>query len=420
MTLELFTKAKFYIQNLSVYFFAALIPMALSLVSNPFIAKNMSPQDYAIVGYYVAFNLLFTPLVNFYLLHYYTKRYYEIEEEERKILKANIFKSLIFISLIFSIIAMFIVYIYHIYLNSESQIPYFPYAILSMIAVPLSGIYTLNLTEYRMERQAKKFFKLSVSNGAIGVIVALLFVVVFKWGALGRISATLLSTALLFIFVLLKNRDVWGVKFDYGILKESMMFCLPLVLASMLTFFCSGYDKIYLERQGDLQILGIYSVGVSIANYLHVFSNSINDTFQPDIFESIVKRKFIRCFKFISLKIGIMSICVGLFILFAPYIIRVLTYGRYEASTPFAIIISLSTITSMLYYSFSQVTVALGYTTITLVNKIIGSILSVISFACFIPLYGAMGAAWGVVLSYLYFFIGNVLLVLYKYKFGKR
>ena len=69
-----------------------------------------------------------------------------------------------------------------------------------------------------------------------------------------------------------------------------------------------------------------------------------------------------------------------------------------------------------MYYSMSQVTVALGYTSITLTNKIIGSVLSILSYGFLISRFGAKGAAWGMVLSYVYFFLGNVMMVLIKYK----
>ena len=108
-------KFKTQIMNLSIYFVAALIPMILSLLSNPFIAKNLSPTDYAIVGYYTAFNTLFGPFVSFYLLHYYTKRFYELNEEKRKELKATIFKSLIVFSLLLTSLALIIIYIYRIF-----------------------------------------------------------------------------------------------------------------------------------------------------------------------------------------------------------------------------------------------------------------------------------------------------------------
>ena len=109
------------IKNLSVYFLAALIPMILSLVSNPFIAKNMTPTDYAITGYYAALNTLFSPLVNFYLLHYYTKRYFELNEESRLRLKGTLFKSLLSLSFLLSFFALVVIYCYSAFFNVLSR-----------------------------------------------------------------------------------------------------------------------------------------------------------------------------------------------------------------------------------------------------------------------------------------------------------
>lgn len=413
---DLFKKFQSQIKNLSVYFLAALIPMVLSLVSNPFIAKNMSPTDYAITGYYAAFNTLFAPLVNFYLLHYYTKRYFELDGASRLQLKGTLFKTLLSFSFIFAFIALVVIYCYRVFFNAESEIPFAPYAVLSILALPVTGIYSLNLVEYRMARNSRSFFYLSVSNGLIVVALTLLFVVFFKLGAIGKLSATLLGSTIVFLYVLYRNRNLLKVKFNNKILKDALLFCWPLVLASMLTFFSHGYDKVFLERVGEIAELGIYSVGFSIASYLHLFSTSINDTFQPDIYESVVKKNYRKCAKYIGIKMVIMSLCVCGFIIFAPFLVKLLTYGRYVASTKYAIIISLSSITSMLYYSMSQVTIASGHTSITLWNKILGSLLSIVSYSLLIKNFGAIGAAWGTVISYFYFFAGNTILLLWVSK----
>lgn len=413
---ELYQKFKIQLSNLSIYFFAALVPMLLSLVSNPFLANNLSPEDYAIIGYYSAFVTLFSPLINFYLLHYYTKRFYELDEKGRNVLKATLYRALIYFSLILAVIAMVILCGYKLLLNRNSQIPLMPYLILSLLPVAITGIYTLSLTECRMMRASKKFFNISVTNGLLGVALAILFVVVFKLGAVGRMCATLLTSIIMFTYTIIHNKDVWEYPFDKELFLNAIKFCWPLVVASMLTFFCTGYDKIILEHQGDLHTLGIYSVGVTIAGYLSLFSSSINDTFQPDIYESIVKRDYRRCLKFVIMKLSIMSVCVIVFAVSAPYIIRILTFGRYVESTPYAVIVAISSVTSMMYYSMSQITVALGFTRITLVNKILGSLISIVSFGIIIPHFGAIGAAWGIVLSYAYFFIGNVIMVYFNYK----
>lgn len=409
--LNIVKRFKSQIANLGIYFFASLIPMVLSLASNPFFAKNMSPTDYAITGYYSAFSPLFLSLINFCLIHYYIKRFYELDEEGRRELKATLFKSLIFFSAIMSLCCLGLLFVYADIINSDSEIPFWPYAALSIFTTSLSGIYSLTLSDYKMRRTSKKFFVLSVTNGVVGVMLAVLLVVVLKLGAFGRMVATFVTTLAMFIYLVYKNREVWHSPFSKGVFISALKFCSPLVAANMLEFFCNGYDKVLLERMGDVTTLGIYSVGVSIAAYLSVFSTSINDTFQPDVFEGIVKRNYGRVIKIIALKLLMLIIIVGLFAVFAPFIIKVLTFGRYVNATPYAIIVALSTITSMLFYSANQITIALGLTKVALINKIIGTLICIGSYYLLISNYGAIGAAWGNVLSFVYFFVGNLLLI---------
>ena len=91
-------KAVKYIKMLTTYMGASLIPMLLNLLVNPLIALNMSPEDYAVTGYFTSFNALINPIITFYLLHYYVKSYFNLDEEGRLKLRATIFKALIFFS----------------------------------------------------------------------------------------------------------------------------------------------------------------------------------------------------------------------------------------------------------------------------------------------------------------------------------
>jgi O-antigen/teichoic acid export membrane protein len=239
-------------------------------------------------------------------------------------------------------------------------------------------------------------------------------VVVLKYGALGKFLSVFVANLIIFIYCFYTNREIFKVKFNKQIFNDALKFCYPLVIAAMLSFFSNGYDKIVLERIGNVHELGYYVVGVQIAGYLSVFSTSIDDTFQPDIFQSVVQRDFKKCTKIILSKIGLLSVIVLFFIAFAPFLVDVLTAGRYVVSTKYAMIVSLSAISSMLYHSLSQVTIALGYTKITLINKVVGSILCVAMYTMLILKWGAIGAAWGTVVSFIIFFIGNLFLVWIK------
>ena len=405
------------IQNIGVYFLASLIPLILSMAVNPLIALNMDPDDYAIVGYFNSFNTLIAPLITFYALHYYSKRYFELNDNDRKHLKSTIMQSLVYLSFLLALVSFSAIYIYTKLFNTESTIPFIPYALLSVFTIPLTGIFSLMLTDYKMQKNSKAFFNLSVSKGIIGIVLALLFVVLLKYGALGRMTATFLVNFLLFIWCIFKNLDTFKQRFDWTIFKAMIRFIWPLTLAAMLGFFSSGYDRVFLERLGDVNELGYYVVAVQIAGYITVFTTAIGSTFQPDIYEGVVKRNWKKTAKYLIVTIGSTCFVVVGFIIVAPFVVDLLTAGKYTYSAKYVRILALSQITSILYYSVSKITIVLGLTQITLINKIVGSIISVLIFSYFISKWHFMGAAWGQVISFVVFMVGNlVLLAIWKRK----
>ena len=143
-----------YAKNLTTYFGASLIPMLLNLIVNPWIAKNMSPEDYAVSGYYTSFSSLISPVIMFYMIHFYIKEYFRISEDERIAMFATIAKALIWFSGIVSILCFFCILIYIKYFNDNFSFSISPYLALSVFAIPLTGLLNLQLAQYRMEKKA--------------------------------------------------------------------------------------------------------------------------------------------------------------------------------------------------------------------------------------------------------------------------
>lgn len=405
-----------YTKSIGLYFSASVIPMILNLASNPWVAKNMSPEDYAVTGFYGAFNTLISPLILFYMMNYYVKSYYLLDEGDRLVLKANIFKALIYISAFIAILCCAGLVAYMKYFNPGSEIPIFPYLYLSVFSLPLTGVYALVLCDYRISRNSRSYFNLSAVNGVIAIAVMWLMVVLFKWGATGRLLATLLTNALFFVWCCWHYRELFRIKFDFSRFQEILKFCMPLTLAAMLGFFSNGFDRVLLEKTGNVSELGYYVVGVQIAGYLTVFSTALSATFQPDFYESIARNNYRTTLKYGILLVGCVSVFVVLFILLAPWLIKILTAGRYMLSMPYARIIALSSVTSTLYYAVSQFTMGIGKTMITFMNKVISSLFIILMFVILIRSHGFLGAAWGVSLAFLIQFLSNVILLYLSYK----
>ena len=407
-------------KNFLQYFGATLFVAVIQIIINPFLAKNLSPEDYAIVGYFTSFNLLLTPFITFYLTNFFIQRYFMISGQERIVMKRTVTQMLIYFSFLLSLLSFALLYVYHVCINTNTEIAFSPYALYVVFAIPLTGIYSLKLAEFRLKREARSFAIYSIIVGLLTAGLSLLFVVYLKFGARGRLFAPFLSNLLVFLFVLYTERESLKQPFDRKYFKEILAFCWPLTIAGMLGFFSNGYDRVLLERIGDLTELGYYSVAVQIAGYLSVFSNAVNATFQPDIYESFHKKDYRRLVLFISIIVGSIAIISLIFVALAPIIIDILTAGRYVYSAGYSRIIALSTITSAIYFSSCQVTIAMGYTKMLLFVKIVGSLIIILLFRFLIGHYGFIGGAWGTVSSFFVFFLINLLFLTIRHKSNTR
>lgn len=407
-----------YIKHILRYFSASLIPMLLMLVINPLIALNMSPEDYAITGYYSSFNSLIAPLIIFYMLHYFNKRFFELDEEGRLQLKALLFKAVTAFSFVLSVICFIALYTYIKIFNSSIEFEIFPYLTYTVFAIPLTGLFNLELADFRMRRDSRSFFNLSVINGVLQVILNLLFVVLIKLGAQGKLLAPLIANVLVFVYLFFKNRYLLHVKSSWRDFAEILKFCWPLTIGAMLGYFSSGFDRTYLESLGNVTEYGFYIVGSSMAGYLYTFSTSISSTFQPDIYEAIAKDDKRLLVKTVALQLVLISVVVALFILFCPLVIRILTAGRYVDSTLYARIISISTITSSIYYIVNNYTIAKGYPRLYLYTTIISSILIMVFMPLAINNFEYKGGAWMVSGSFVILTVINIILLYICKKVG--
>lgn len=406
------SKYKKIINDTFYYLAASLLPMILLVAINPLLAKNLSPDDYAIIGYIGSFSTFVTPLITFFLMRYYFKSYYKKSEEELIQIKSTVLQSLLLFSFILTCVIIGCISIYHFCFNKDTTLSLYPYLLFNIGSIWLGAMYTFQLAEYKLVRKSKKYFWLSLTKGIFSVSMFVLFVVIFKWGAYGYQLATLLSVITFFIYSLYKYRCFLWEKFDYTVFKDMIRFCWPLAIAGCLEFFTGGYNKVLLERIGNNAEYGIYIVGAQIAAYINVFTIALFSTFYSDIYECSAKKNWRKLYKIFGMLATFQVAVVGLFILLAPFIIDILTAGRYTMSVGYAQIIAVSQIFVLLFYIVNDVTIALGYSKLILTTKIIASVLSVIFISIIVYKWEYNGAAYGQIITYFTFFMINFLLLM--------
>jgi O-antigen/teichoic acid export membrane protein len=398
------------LKNISYYFLASLAKAAILLAINPFVALNMSHNDYAITGYFLSFNALILPILSFYFTQYYSKKYFEVNDSDRELL----LRKLISIQFVMGLIELFFIFIffYIFFTLNRVQFPVFPYAFLTCFTLFFDNLFTFWLLNLKMQRDAKKYFYLSLSDSVLSVSFVVLLVVVLKLGALGKLAAPLLAS--IFWGILYFRKTIKRIEFHFRDIKEPLKFCWPLIIAAMLEYFFSGVDRAMLEKVGNTRQLGLYNVAIGISSYLLIFNTAISDTFRPDIFHAVVQRNYKKIVKVVGGIQMLNTIPVVIFIIFAPFLIKILTYNRFTDAAGFARILALRNISRSIYYAMSSIIIAFGFPKVTLMTKVIGTFFSIAIFKYLIENYGYYGAAWGQVLSFLVLAVPVFLFILYK------
>jgi len=390
-------KYRVYLKSSVLYLGSSVLSAAISIAINPLMAKNLSPEDYAIIGYFTSFQLLLLPLLNFNLITYYLRNYYKIPDERRTIVADTILIS----SLIYGVLSLFVsLFLFYIYFQiSKISFDFYPFALIAFLPVLLNNFINFYLVNCRLKREAIKYAKLNITNSIILATISIVLVVYYKQGAIGKLNSVLIVSLFYSIYCFVKSLNKW--QFDFSVLKDAIKFSYPLTLSALLWYFFTGYDRALLVGLNDNNTLGIYNVGLQIASILTVFYTAISQTFEPDIYKAIAENNNTKLVKLFSAIIGINAIPNILFIIFAPLIIGLLTANRYLESTTYSQIFALRNITMSFYYMAIMVVVGYGYTKQEFIIRLSATIPIIIFMKLLVSNYTFYGAAWSQVIAFL-------------------
>ncbi len=391
------TKYKSYLNTSFLYLGSSLCVSLIGILINPILAKNLSHEDYAIIGYFTSFQLLLIPLIGFNLTTYYLRNYSRIAEDKRQIVSDTILIGLIVIGFFSLVLFTTALYLYCSWIKVKFS--FFPYAIYSMAQTYVSIFFTFYLIKLRINRQAKKFALVTIINALVTTTLTLILVAYYKQGADGKLLSSLIAAILIGTYSINKSIGRW--QFDFKILKEALVFGLPLTTSALFWYFLTGVDRAILAELNDTYTFGNYSVAIQITAYMAIFYTAVNNTFEPDIYQAITENNKRRLIKLIGSSIAVIIFANLAFIALAPFTISLLTANRYVESTPFARILALQNITMACYYMVVKLFIGYGHVKAELAVRIVGAAISVLLFKILINEYGFYGAAWGQVFSFL-------------------
>lgn len=392
------------IKNTILYSIGEVCPKIISFILLPIYTLFLSTSDYGIISYTNSV-MLFLFILASLSLNSYVLRYYFIRETkyERKCLLGNIFLSIFFVNIL--ILSLSYLLLPNLLLTFNVQIPWNPYFKLALLVNFLDSFSIIPLVFFRVEQNALKFISFTLSKTLVQVLLTLYFIVYKEVGLIGYFYAglgTQLPFALIGIIVMLKNAVL---RINISEIKEGLKYALPLLPGAISYFVLSLSDRIILERNVDIALIGIYNVAATIALSLNIIIQSGYKAIEPEIFKRYNTEGFVFFVKntqkyFFSL-IYMLGLTISLFSQEVFYFMTSESFYQGYRIVPILVIGVVMTGQNVIYsgvLSAACLTKSIGIATM------IGAIFSLIFNIFFIPYWGIYAAA---ISSAFSFFIMN-------------
>ena len=387
----------FYLKRLkdSVFYFgAALVKLPIAIFTSPIFAKNLSASDYAAIGYFNTLSTFLMPIIALMFYNYYMTGYHERTKKENGAILQSLVSFLLIIDVIIVILAYFALNYYLI--TSGSKFDAHPLGLIVLTTSMFNmgfGFWGLKL---RFERKSFYYFILQTSVMLFSTALGLLLVVKFQMGAIGRLLPTMIfKTGLFVLFFYLFIKQF---KLDFVIIRKALIFCYPLVLSGLLTIPIIYLDKILLERLHNNDEFGLYNIAGTITGYFGLTTTALLQTFQPDIFRYVDKKNKHSLLQIFLVMLGFFIIGGLIFYSISGYAVEYLTAGRYTGAIKYIWLFIIVTCMQPISYFLAYVIIALKFTKLDLINKVIIAILSISSYHYLISYYHYFGALYAKIL----------------------
>lgn len=387
----------------------------LGFISLPIITWFYSVEDVGRISMLQVFTSFSILLFCLGLDQAYVREYHE-ENNKPALLRAVLLPSLIFSTLFFSFILLLDRQIISKFMFDISSTYLSVLVVLCFIVALISRFLSLIL---RMQERSIAF---SMSQ-LLPKLFFILIIVNTVWLNFARdtynlITANATSIFLACLIFFWNTRREWiqvlKERIDFNQLKKLLHFGLPLVIGGLATWGLNVMDKLFLRHYSSYAELGVYSVTMSVAAIVTIFSGIFNTIWAPMVYKWISNdeyddEKIKAVLNYLLMFIYFFIVLVGLFSWVVPYFLPE-NYKDIEYLLPMCLL-------APLFYTLSEVTgigIAISKKTkFSMLCSFIAMLFSVILNYFLVKDLGAKGAAISTATAFFIFlgvrtFISNI------------
>jgi len=391
----------------AIYGVGHVLTKSFVILLLPIHTNFVNKLEYGIATQLFAF-LAITAIIYSYGLNTAFLQFYiqETNKEKRNNFFSTAFFSTFLTSIIFSTILLcFKSTVANLLFDSTK----FTYLIAYSIAIlTIDALVLLSFNILRAEEKSGSFAFFSVTNVGLNLLFNFVFVAHLSLGVKGIFLANVLSSSLIFLFLLPVTLKHLKHKISLPLLRKMVKFGLPFIPSTLSVVFINSIDKIFIKKYIGMEASGIYGAGYKLGLIVKLFISAFQFAWFPFFISTAksesAKEIFSKILTYFSLICSVIFLFVTMYI---DQIVRIKFFGitifgeQYWGSTQIVPLVVVAYIAYGFYLNF-VVGIYLKEKTKALV-VVTGSsaLINIIGNFLLIPIFNIMGAAYSTAISYI-------------------
>lgn len=401
------------IKSVSVYTFSNIFNSGISFLLLPIFTKYLSPADYGYLSLTYVMVALVAPFIHLAIHSGVQVEYFKLGKNDLPKYVSSGISNCIFSALIF----VFILTITAPTLEGWLNYPAIWMSIIPIIAF-LQVVPNFLLSIFQIESFPFKYAKYSLSMSLSNMALGLLLVIVFKLNWEGRVIswvATYSVFTIIGVLVLIK-KELLKFKISKKYSMSALQFGIPLIPHLIGSVVIDSLDRLFITKMVGVEQLGIYNVGYQVGMVISLIQHSFTLAYTPILFKNLKsggQKNKIFIVRISYLFVFGLVVFLGLLWLVSPIFFEYLIDSRFSDGIKFVFWVGLGYLFLGMYKMVTGYIFYLKRTTILGYLSVFNVALNIVLNYYLILKFGALGAAYATVLSYLALFI-IVAIISYK------
>jgi O-antigen/teichoic acid export membrane protein len=234
-------------------------------------------------------------------------------------------------------------------------------------------------------------------SSLLNFLLTVVFLLFLGQGIPGLVYARLISVTLACAFVCLISPIEWRLEFDFGMLKELLVFGFPLQINDILSFIYLRIDTLMIGALLGPAEIAYYEIARKIPENLLGLYEAFRSVFFPFISKLFALGEHKKATQMLNHSMRLLSfvsiLAALVALVFGNEIISLLFSAKYLPSVPVFVLLMIGLNFSIVNYTLGYSLVAVGDSDKPAIVNVVHMTISLLGNRILIPILGIVGAA---------------------------